>query len=58
VKVVNNKTKEESVIEASGLFYAIGHTPNTAFLEGQIQIDTDGYIITKHMPVHTATSVE
>jgi thioredoxin reductase (NADPH) len=27
-------------------------------LEGQIQIDTDGYIITKHMPVHTATSVE
>ena len=32
VKVVNNQTKEETTIECSGLFYAIGHTPNTDFL--------------------------
>jgi thioredoxin reductase (NADPH) len=32
VKVVNNQTKQESTIECSGLFYAIGHTPNTQFL--------------------------
>ena len=32
VKVVNNQTKEEKTIECSGLFYAIGHRPNTQFL--------------------------
>lgn len=46
LKVVNNQTKEETIIECSGLFYAIGHTPNTKFLGGQINLDNDGYIIT------------
>jgi thioredoxin reductase (NADPH) len=32
LKVINNQTKEEEIIECSGLFYAIGHTPNTQFL--------------------------
>jgi thioredoxin reductase (NADPH) len=32
LKVINNQTKEEKIIECSGLFYAIGHTPNTKFL--------------------------
>jgi len=32
VKVINNQTKEEQTIECSGLFYAIGHRPNTEFL--------------------------
>ena len=32
VKVTNNQTKEEQTIECSGLFYAIGHRPNTEFL--------------------------
>lgn len=32
VKIINNQTKEESTIECSGLFYAIGHHPNTEFL--------------------------
>lgn len=58
LKVVNNQTKQEEIIECSGLFYAIGHTPNTDFLWWQIQLDNDGYIITKHMPVHTATNVD
>ncbi|MFA6256070.1 MAG: thioredoxin-disulfide reductase [Candidatus Absconditabacterales bacterium] len=58
VKVVNNQTKQESTIECSGLFYAIGHTPNTQFLGGQITLDNDGYIITKKMPAHTATNVD
>jgi thioredoxin reductase (NADPH) len=58
LKVINNKTQEESIIECWGLFYAIGHKPNTDFLDGQITLDTDWYIITKKMPVHTATNVE
>jgi len=44
-------------LEASGLFLAIGHTPNTDFLKGQVQTDSKGYIVwTK--PARTWTSVE
>ncbi len=41
--------------EAKGLFYAIGHTPNTEFLEGQLDADETGYLITE--PGTTQTSV-
>ncbi|HKL43898.1 MAG TPA: thioredoxin-disulfide reductase [Candidatus Absconditabacterales bacterium] len=47
LKIFNNKTNEESLLEAKGLFYAIGHKPNTDFLEGQLELDESGYIITK-----------
>jgi thioredoxin reductase (NADPH) len=46
LKIVNNVTKEESILECKGLFYAIGHHPNTEIFQGQIDLDTDGYIIT------------
>ncbi|MBU8913185.1 MAG: thioredoxin-disulfide reductase [Spirochaetales bacterium] len=46
VKVHNNKTQEEDVIEAGGLFFAIGHKPNTEFLGGQLEMDDTGYLIT------------
>jgi thioredoxin reductase (NADPH) len=49
-------TKEQQTIEAHGLFYAIWHTPNTGFLNWQIELDEAGYIITK--PWSTYTSVE
>lgn len=55
VKVKNNKTNEESLIEVAGLFYAIGHKPNTLFLEGQIKIDDMWYIVTT--PNTTQTSI-
>jgi len=58
LKIINNQTNEESTIECWWLFYAIGHTPNTNFLDGQITLDADWYIVTKKMPVHTATNVE
>ena len=32
VWTINNKTQEKVLIECAGVFYAIGHTPNTAFL--------------------------
>jgi thioredoxin reductase (NADPH) len=47
VLLKNVKTGEEYKHEAKGLFYAIGHTPNTSFLDGQIKLDEDGYIITE-----------
>ena len=46
LKVLNNETGEEEFIEASGVFVAIGHHPNTAFLGGQITTDANGYIVT------------
>ncbi len=55
VKVKNNKTNQESLIEAAWLFYAIGHKPNTIFLEGQVATDDMGYIVTT--PGTTQTSV-
>ncbi|CAL5376030.1 unnamed protein product [Camellia sinensis] len=33
-------TRDESVLEAKGLFYGIGHSPNSQFLEGQIELDS------------------
>ncbi|XEC94832.1 thioredoxin-disulfide reductase [Paenibacillus tarimensis] len=47
LKVRNNETGEEEVIETDGLFVAIGHTPNTKFLNNQIETDETGYIIVK-----------
>lgn len=47
VVIKDNKTGEESAIEASGLFYAIGHKPNTDFLAGQLPMDDNGYLQTE-----------
>lgn len=56
VRVKNVKTNEERVIDCGGLFYAIGHLPNTSFLNGQIDLDETGYIMTK--PGTTQTNHE
>src|SRR5690606_15648189 len=53
-------TKEESKteeLEAAGYFAAIGHTPNTDFLAGQLKMNEKGYI-TWTVPFRTNTSVE
>lgn len=42
-------------VPAAGLFFAIGHEPATAFLQGQVALDEDGYIVTK--PGTSKTSV-
>jgi thioredoxin reductase (NADPH) len=49
-------TKEESYLTAGGLFVAIGHAPNTAIFDGQLDMDESGYIITAGGS--TATNVE
>lgn len=47
VTLKNNKTNEETVRDAGGVFFAVGHTPNTAFLNGQIALHDNGYIKVK-----------
>lgn len=37
-------TEKEAYREAGGLFFAIGHNPNTAFLGGQVELEPNGYI--------------
>ena len=46
IKVINNQINEESEIECRGLFYAVGHQPNTEFLNWQLDMDETWYIIT------------
>ncbi|XP_049400691.1 NADPH-dependent thioredoxin reductase 3-like [Solanum stenotomum] len=47
-------TQEESVLEAKGLFYGIGHSPNSQLLEGQVQLDSSGYILVKEGTANTS----
>ena len=44
---MNNKTGEKKEIKISGIFIAIGHSPNTGIFRGQLEMDKDGYLITK-----------
>lgn len=47
VTIKNVKTGEELKREAAGVFFAIGHQPNTDFLEGQLEMNPQGYLIVK-----------
>ena len=56
VRLEDTVTGESSDLELGGLFVAIGHTPNTAFLEGQLDLTENGYIRTQSW--RTATEIE
>ena len=42
----HNKTGERTDVPVSGVFVAIGHTPNTSLFRGQLELDQNGYIVT------------
>ena len=56
VAVVNNKTGEKRVLNATGFFVAIGHKPNTGIFESVLDLDESGYIITT--PGSSKTQIE
>lgn len=56
VTVNNVKTGLSVQREAAGVFFAIGHKPNTDFLKGQLKLNEQGYVVVK--PGTTYTSVE
>jgi thioredoxin reductase (NADPH) len=57
VRLKDVKTGATSELPASGMFCAIGHTPNTNFLKGQVETDDKGYLVYKQL-FRTFTSVE
>jgi pyruvate/2-oxoglutarate dehydrogenase complex dihydrolipoamide dehydrogenase (E3) component len=56
LRIKNVQTGEERDLPVNGLFYAIGHEPATKLVQGQVQTDEDGYIVT--VPGTTQTSVK
>ncbi|MCC7351499.1 MAG: thioredoxin-disulfide reductase [Phycisphaerales bacterium] len=57
VRLKNIQSGQTQTIDAAGMFVAIGHTPNTAFLNNQLKLDSKGFIVLID-PARTATSVE
>jgi thioredoxin reductase (NADPH) len=55
VRLLNVVTGEEHVLPVSGVFVAIGHRPNTALFNGQLEMDETGYLVTSGRS--TATNI-
>ncbi|MBD2101439.1 thioredoxin-disulfide reductase [Leptolyngbya sp. FACHB-261] len=53
IKLEDTTTGEKRELPIGGLFYAIGHTPNTSLFQGQLDLDEVGYIKTQHGSVET-----
>ncbi len=56
VKILNNKTNEESIIPVKAFFVAIGHQPNSSLFHNVLDMDEQGYLITH--PGSTKTNIE
>jgi thioredoxin reductase (NADPH) len=55
IKIKNVKTNKVEELKIDGLFIAIGHDPATQLFKNQLEMDKEGYLITK--PDSTATNV-
>lgn len=55
LKLQNTVDGSQRNLDVNGLFFAIGHKPATDFLEGQLSLDPDGFILTQ--PGTTKTSI-
>ena len=55
LKIKNVKTNKVEELKIDGLFIAIGHDPATSLFKGQLNMDKEGYIVTK--PDSTVTNV-
>lgn len=56
VKVRNVHSGEESVLEATGFFIAIGHDPRSDLFRGQVRLDEEGYVLVDSPTTHTTVA--
>lgn len=56
LRIKNVQSGEEEHLDANGLFYAVGHDPATRMFSDQVEMDEDGYILTK--PGTSYTNIE
>ncbi|MBQ8660987.1 MAG: thioredoxin-disulfide reductase [Alphaproteobacteria bacterium] len=54
IKIKNVKTDKMKTLHVSGVFIAIGHQPNTEIFKGHVDLDEQGYIVTRHDSTHTS----
>ena len=54
VRLRDVATGRERNLACGGLFYAIGFTPNTTLFAGQLEVDKDGYLVTRPGSTHTS----
>lgn len=55
-RLLNIKTGETQVVDADGVFIAIGHAPSSELFQGQLETKAGGYLVVK--PGSTATNIE
>lgn len=56
IKLKDSVTGQISVAEVTGAFEAIGHEPNTGFLKGQLELNSNGYIVVKNGTAQTSVN--
>jgi thioredoxin reductase (NADPH) len=56
INIRNVLTGEEAQLSCNGLFYAIGHTPNSSIVAGQVKMDPFGYVLTEGKSTKTNVS--
>ena len=56
VRVRNRVTGQEKVLDATGLFVAVGHDPRSELVKGQVELDGEGYVLVRDVN-STATDV-
>ena len=47
-RIKNLKTSKDTEMNCDGIFIAIGHRPNTSLFKGQLEMDNEGYLLTKN----------
>ena len=56
LRIRDTVTGEPSILDVTGCFIAIGHSPNTGLFKGQLEMKANGYLVTE--PNSTRTAVE
>lgn len=56
IRLRNSATGEESTLPVTGVFVAIGHDPRSELVRGQVDVDSDGYVLVRDRS--TSTSIE